>query len=62
MTEGLEALRERAKGRTPLRRLGTPEDIASAAAWLASDECFVTGEVLQVNGGYVMIGPPVEAR
>lgn len=39
------------KARMPLGRLGTAEDIADAALWLASDPCFVTGEVIQVNGG-----------
>jgi NAD(P)-dependent dehydrogenase (short-subunit alcohol dehydrogenase family) len=37
---------------TPLRRLGTPEDIANAFLFLASDmSSFVTGVVLDVNGG-----------
>jgi NAD(P)-dependent dehydrogenase (short-subunit alcohol dehydrogenase family) len=35
----------------PLGRIGTTEDIAAAAVYLASDECFITGENLQVNGG-----------
>ncbi len=35
----------------PLGRLGTREEIGAAAVYLASDECFVTGENLQVNGG-----------
>jgi NAD(P)-dependent dehydrogenase (short-subunit alcohol dehydrogenase family) len=35
----------------PLGRIGTSEDIAAAAVWLASDECYMTGENLQVNGG-----------
>lgn len=38
----------------PLGRLGTSEDIAAAAAYLASDECFMTGENLQVNGGLTL--------
>jgi short-subunit dehydrogenase len=38
----------------PLGRLGTVDDVADAALWLASDECFVTGEVLQVNGGLTL--------
>ncbi|KUG08208.1 3-oxoacyl-ACP reductase FabG [Solirubrum puertoriconensis] len=39
------------KERTPLRRLGTPEDIASAYLFLASDEAsFVSGTVLSVDG------------
>jgi len=37
---------------TPLGRLGTPEDVAAAIAWLASpDAGFVTGQVLSPNGG-----------
>jgi 3-oxoacyl-[acyl-carrier protein] reductase len=41
---------------TPLRRIGKPEDIASAAVYLASDESsFVTGQWLSPNGGLVMV-------
>jgi 3-oxoacyl-[acyl-carrier protein] reductase len=37
---------------TPLRRLGTPQDIARAVLFLASDDAgFITGEILSVNGG-----------
>ena len=40
---------------TPLRRWGTPEDVAHAAVYLASDAAaFVTGQALMVNGGVVM--------
>jgi 3-oxoacyl-[acyl-carrier protein] reductase len=40
---------------TPLRRLGTPEDVAAAAVFLASDAAsFITGHVLAVNGGLVV--------
>ncbi|HEY0185657.1 MAG TPA: 3-oxoacyl-[acyl-carrier-protein] reductase [Rhodopila sp.] len=40
----------------PLRRLGQPEDIAAAVAYLASDEAgWVTGATLHVNGGMAMI-------
>lgn len=38
----------------PLGRVGTSEDIAAAAVWLASDECFLTGQTLQVNGGLTL--------
>lgn len=38
----------------PLGRLGTSEDIAAAVVWLASDECFMTGQNLQVNGGLTL--------
>jgi NAD(P)-dependent dehydrogenase (short-subunit alcohol dehydrogenase family) len=40
--------------RYPLGRIGTSEDVAAAAVWLASDECFMTGENLQVNGGLTL--------
>jgi NAD(P)-dependent dehydrogenase (short-subunit alcohol dehydrogenase family) len=45
----------------PLGRIGTSEDIAAAAVWLASDECFMTGENLQVNGGLTLRGNPSPA-
>ncbi|MFH5802756.1 SDR family NAD(P)-dependent oxidoreductase [Alienimonas sp. DA493] len=39
---------------TPLKRWGTPEDIARCARWLCSDAAsFVTGQVVNVNGGAV---------
>lgn len=47
-----DAIIERAVKSTPLRRLGLPEDIAGAAAFLASDDAgYVTGDVLHVTGG-----------
>ena len=36
---------------TPLGRLATVEEIAAAALWLASDECFTTGDRIRVGGG-----------
>jgi len=38
----------------PLGRIGTTQDIADAALWLAGDECFMTGQTLQVNGGLTL--------
>jgi 3-oxoacyl-[acyl-carrier protein] reductase len=47
-----EGAREEWASRIPLRRLGTPDDIASAVCFLASDEAsYITGHVLAVNGG-----------
>jgi 3-oxoacyl-[acyl-carrier protein] reductase len=41
--------------RTPIGRLGTPNDVANAYAWLASDEAgFVHGTVLSIDGGVVL--------
>lgn len=40
---------------TPLRRWGTPQDVAGAAVFLASDDsAFLTGQMIMVNGGVVM--------
>ena len=37
----------------PMRRLGTPGDVAAAVTWLASDEAgWVTGQTISVDGGY----------
>lgn len=50
-----EKIIEGMKGRTPLGRLGTPEDIANAYLFLASDEAsFISGAVLRVDGGLVV--------
>lgn len=46
----------------PLGRICSAEDIAAAASWLASDECYMTGENLQVNGGFRLRGHPTRAQ
>ncbi len=44
--------REAVMAATPLRRFGTPDDVANAALYLCSDEAaFITGQTLRVNGG-----------
>lgn len=42
---------------TPLRRIGTPEEVADVVVWLLSDEArFVTGQSLLVDGGFTLGG------
>ena len=53
MTKGIsEGAQEEWAAKIPLKRLGTPDDIATAVTFLASDEAsYITGQVLAVNGG-----------
>lgn len=49
-----ETMRARLIGDIPLGRLGTPEDVASAALYLASDDAaFITGLAFPVDGGHM---------
>jgi len=55
-TDMTQAITDRAQGewsaQIPLGRIGTPEDVAAAVCFLASDEAsYITGQVLAVNGG-----------
>jgi 3-oxoacyl-[acyl-carrier protein] reductase len=56
MTHGLTPeLKQKMLDQTPLRRMGTPQDIAGAVKFLVSEEAsFITGHVLDVNGGIYM--------
>jgi 3-oxoacyl-[acyl-carrier protein] reductase len=47
-----EKIIEQFKARSPLQRMGTPEDIANAYLFLASEDAsYITGTVLSVDGG-----------
>jgi 3-oxoacyl-[acyl-carrier protein] reductase len=56
MTRDITAdAREQWEARIPLKRLGTPDDIAAAVCFLASEEAaYITGQVVAVNGGMYM--------
>ncbi len=50
-----EELKRTAVQQIPLGRVGSPDDVASAVAFLASDDAsYITGHVLNVNGGMLM--------
>jgi len=50
-----DEFKQNAVKQIPLGRLGTPDDVANAAAFLASEESsYITGHVLNVNGGMLM--------
>jgi 3-oxoacyl-[acyl-carrier protein] reductase len=58
-TDMTKAIADRAQGdwvaHVPLGRMGTPDDVAAAVCFLASDEAsYITGQVLAVNGGMYM--------
>jgi 2-hydroxycyclohexanecarboxyl-CoA dehydrogenase len=53
--EGNEKLIEALKKAIPMRRLGRPDDIAGAVAFMVSDDAaFITGQTLSVSGGLTM--------
>ncbi len=65
MTAGAVAtpgVKEAYAARYPLGRVGTSADIAAAVVWLARDDCFMSGQNLQVNGGLTLRGNPTRAE
>ncbi len=56
MTEGLsDKVRKELSSHIPMKRLGSPEDVAESVLFLASDtSSYITGQVLSVNGGMYM--------
>jgi len=64
VTSDLE-VRDRVLARTPLGRLGKPEEIAAVAAWLASDQAsYITGQTIYADGGRMSLNltrePPAD--
>ena len=59
MTEPMKAIPELLEAElrhTPMGRLGSPAEIASAVAFLASDAAaYITGHTLAVDGGYLLV-------
>jgi 3-oxoacyl-[acyl-carrier protein] reductase len=57
MTDALgEKIREGILEKVPMKKLGTPEDVAACVVYLASDEAgWVTGQTFHINGGMAMI-------
>jgi 3-oxoacyl-[acyl-carrier protein] reductase len=57
MTDALsQDVRQRLMEQIPLGRLGTPQDVANAVLFLVSEQAaYITGQVLHVNGGMLMV-------
>ena len=57
MTQSLpEEYKNQLLSKIPLGKLGSPNDIANAVAFLASENAsYITGETLHINGGMLMI-------
>ena len=56
-----DAARSKILSRTPMKRLGEPEEVARAVAFLASDaSSYITGEILTIDGGRTALNYTVQ--
>ena len=55
----IPGIREMFEKEIPLGRLNTVDDVAAAALWVCSDEAYLTGQNIQVNGGNTLRRLPV---
>jgi 3-oxoacyl-[acyl-carrier protein] reductase len=60
--EAYEAAKAAQERNTPLRKAGTPEDMAQAAVWFIEGADLITGEILIVDAGSHLAGAPLIAR
>jgi NAD(P)-dependent dehydrogenase (short-subunit alcohol dehydrogenase family) len=58
-----DAARQRILSRTPMKRLGQPEEIADVVAYLASDAAsYITGEIVVADGGRMALNYTVATQ
>ena len=62
MGDGYEEMVASVAASTPLRRAGTPEDMAAVAVWLLVGDVNITGEILISDAGFHLGGAPLVAR
>ena len=62
MGDGYEEMVANVAASTPLRRAGTPEDMAAVAVWLLVGDVNITGEILISDAGAHLGGAPLVAR
>ncbi len=62
MGDGYDRMVADAAAAAPLKRAGTPEDMAAAAVWLLTGDVNITGEILISDGGFHLGGAPLVAR
>ncbi len=62
MGEGYDKMVANTEAATPLKRAGTPDDMAAAAVWLLCGDVNITGEILISDAGMHLAAAPLKAR